>query len=94
MKKNSPANLKNLGQMDGVTIINICEWLSATYGEEFWDNRFSNPDYEDTGTELMEWCADHNAAYWAAPREDFNIEKAVAFARERGNRLVVVEDLS
>ena len=80
--------------LDGVKVINICEWLTQAYGEDYWNSRIGYPDYEQTGRELMAWCADNDSAYWAAPREDFLITSAVKFAKERGNSMVVVEDLS
>ena len=94
MKKVNPKSLPDLNVINGVRVININDWLTAAYGDEFWDGRFSNPDYEQTGKELMAWCADHNAAYWAAPREDFSVQVAAKFARDRGNKMVVVEDMS
>ena len=35
-----------------------------------------------------------NAAYYARPRESFNLEEAIALARAEGRSCVVVEDLS
>lgn len=94
MKKVNPKKLPDLYVIDGIRVINICDWLTAAYGEEFWDHRFDNPDYEQTGKELMAWCADNDSAYWAAPREDFSVHVAARFARVRGHKMVVVEDLS
>jgi hypothetical protein len=87
MNKVNPKKLPDLDFIDGIRVIGICDWMDAAYGKEW-------PDYQESGKELMSWCAEHDAAYWAAPREDFFIHKAVAFARERGNKLVVVEDMS
>ena len=78
----------------GVMVINICNWLTAAYGEEYWDRVESQPDYDQVNSELMRWCADNNSAYWAAPKEDFSYQEAVQFAKDRGHKMVVVEDLS
>jgi hypothetical protein len=99
MKRVIAKNLPDLNVIDGVRVVNICDWLTAAYGEDYWGSNIDQPDYEQTGKELMSWCAENNSAYWAAPRggvenDDFFIQKAVSFAKARGHSMVVVEDLS
>ena len=40
------------------------------------------------------WLKEQGATYYAAPREDFFIFKAVAKCLKEGNKLVYVEDMS
>jgi hypothetical protein len=42
----------------------------------------------------MSWCDENNSHYYAKPREDFFIFRAVEEAIAEGNDIVVVEDLS
>ena len=73
-----------------VKVVNICDWLDNTYGDDF----MSHPDYETTRTSLMEWCKDNNAHYYARDRESYSTYEAIHEAIEKGNKVVVVEDLS
>ena len=50
--------------------------------------------YEDSGDKLKEWCRDHDACYYARPRESFSTHEAIEQARREGKSRVVVEDLS
>ena len=85
---------------DGVFMVksvNICDWLTHTYGEEYYSVGPSDPnwvDYEASGKALMAWCEENNSHYYAEVREDFFIHKAVREAIEAGKDTVVVEDLS
>ena len=80
---------------DGVFMIkavNICDLLTHIYGEEYWGS--FDITYEMSSKAVMEWCNKHESNYYAAPREDFFIFKAVREAIEVGKDTVVVEDLS
>ena len=85
---------------DGVFMVksvNICDWLTHTYGEEYYSVGPSDPnwvDYETSGKALMAWCENNNSHYYAADREDFQMFKAVREAVEADKDTVVVEDLS
>ena len=85
---------------DGVFMVksgNICDWLTHTYGEEYYSVGPSDPnwvDYETSGKALMEWGEKNNSHYYAADHEDFQMFKAVREAIEAGKDTVVVEDLS
>ena len=85
---------------DGVFMVksvNICDWLTDTYGEEYWGATLSDEnwvDYETSGKALMAWCEKNNSHYYADGSEDFFMFKAVREAIEAGNDTVVVEDLS
>lgn len=94
MKNVNAKKLPDLNVIDGIRVINICDWLTAAYGVDYWGSNIDQPDYEQTGKELMSWCAENNSAYWAAPREDFSVQVAARFAKSRGHSMVVVEDLS
>ena len=50
-----------------VKVINVCDWLDHTYGED-WDK---HPYYETSGKDLMAWCEKNNSYYYARGREDF-----------------------
>ena len=50
--------------------------------------------YEASGAWLMSWCKANNAGYYAAPKEDFFLWKAEKIAREKGYRVMVVENMS
>ena len=94
MKKIDLRKLTILDEQKGVKVISIIEWINHAYGEDYWDGVEGRPDYEQVTQDLMAWCADNDSAYWAAPREDFFIHTAVDYAKARGHKRVVVEDLS
>ena len=73
-----------------VKVINVCDWLDHTYGED-WDK---HPDYETSGKDLMAWCEKNNSYYYARGREDFSLAEAVRLSIEADQDIVVVEDLS
>jgi len=51
--------------------------------------------YSEEGVKLFQaWCAEHNIAYWAAPREGFFPALGAAYARDRGAKYLILEDLS
>ena len=80
-----------------VKAVNICDWLTHTYGEEYWGATLSDEnwvDYEVSGKALMAWADENNSHYYAADRENFFMFTAVAEAIEAGKDTVVVEDLS
>ena len=52
-----------------VKAVNICDWLTHTYGEEYWGN--FDITYEMSGKAVTEWCNKHDSHYYAAPREGF-----------------------
>ena len=85
---------------DGVFMVksvNICDWLTHTYGEEYYSVGPYDPnwvDYETSGKALMEWCEKNNSHYYAADREDFFMFEAIRETIEAGKDTVVVEDLS
>ena len=84
----------NIG-CEGITFINICTWLEATYGEDYYFPPFKNrPSYEKTSKELMEWCKENNVHYYGADRENFNYETAAYQALYLGKKVVIVEDFS
>ena len=83
----------NIG-CEGITFINICTWLEATYGEEYYFNQMTRPSYEKSSKELMEWCKENNVHYYAADRENFNYETAANQAQYLGKKVVIVEDFS
>ena len=83
----------NIG-CEGITFINICTWLEATYGEDYYFNLMPRPSYEKSSKELMEWCKENNVHYYAADRENFNYETAANQAQYLGKKVVIVEDFS
>ena len=83
----------NIG-CEGITFINICTWLEATYGEDYYFNPMSRPSYEKSSKELMEWCKENNVHYYGADREDFSYETAAYQALYLGKKVVIVEDFS
>ena len=84
----------NIG-CEGITFINICTWLEATYGEDYYFPPFKNrPSYEKTSKDLMEWCKENNVHYYGADRENFNYEIAANQAQYLGKKVVIVEDFS
>ena len=62
--------------------------LPQVYGDI--EDRFSEEGY----AAFNAWLKKEGASYYAAPREDFFIFKAVAKCLKEGNTLVYVEDLS
>lgn len=74
--------------IDGINIINICDWLDATFKYE------KEHDYEETGRILRIWCAANDATYYGRPRENFFMREAVELAKKDGKETVIVEDLS
>jgi len=80
-----------------VKSVNICDWLTHTYGEEYYTsgpNASKRVDYETSRNALMAWCEENNSHYYAECREDFFMFKAVRETIEAGKNTVVVEDLS
>ena len=84
----------NIG-CEGITFINICTWLEATYGEDYFFPPFTDrPSYEKTSKELMEWCTDNGVYYYGAGREDFSFSVAGEEAMKEDRKVVLFEDLS
>ena len=50
--------------------------------------------WEESGEKVREWCRDHDACYYARPKESFSTHEAIEQARKEGKSRVVVEDLS
>ena len=73
-----------------VRVVNICDLLDHLYPHKGW----IGVDYMTTGVATKEWCDENESHYYAAPREDFFIFKAVREALESSKDVVVVEDLS
>lgn len=70
--------------VEGIEIFNICDLLPLETGAS----------YEAECDAVMQWCADNDAAYYAADREDFSLFEAVRTAQAENKFRVVVEDLS
>jgi hypothetical protein len=50
--------------------------------------------WEDECKYIRDWCNDHNAYYYARPKEDFNEHEARVEARDLGVEFLILEDLS
>ena len=83
-----------------VKVVNICNLMDRLYPEEWHEPSsttrpgWMDVDYKESSTAVMSWCDENNSHYYAAPREDFFIFKAVGEAIVEGKDIVVVEDLS
>ena len=72
-----------------VKVVNIGNLLDRLY-----PHGHHNVDYMRSGVATKEWCDENDSHYYAAPREDFSITRAVQEAIVEGKSCVVVEDLS
>jgi hypothetical protein len=76
--------------IDGIRIISMVDWLDVTYGKNWW----REVTYKQSMDDLRAWCAQHGAAYYEAPGDDFDLGAAANAADEEGVDIVVVNDLS
>ena len=81
--------IKIMEKIDGINVINICDWMKDYFGEDNW-----MVEYFTSGRHLTAWCLKNNASYYAAPRESFSIYEGVQNALNKGHFTVIVEDLS
>ena len=72
-----------------VKVVGIIDLLDCLY-----PNGHHNVDYMASGVDTKKWCDENDSHYYAAPREDFSITRAVQEAIVEGKSCVVVEDLS
>ena len=72
-----------------VRVVNICDLLERLYP----DGHLGVDGYGERHS-VKKWCDENESHYYAAPREDFFIFKAVREALESRKDVVVVEDLS
>ena len=72
-----------------VRVVNICDLLERLYP----DGHLGVVGYGERHS-VKKWCDENESHYYAAPREDFFIFKAVREALESSKDVVVVEDLS
>lgn len=77
-------------RIDGVDMYGIVGVLTEMYGADW----RAHPPYDQQAWDLEGWCAEHNAHYYARPRDRFSTYEAVDEAKERGKTAVVVEDMS
>ena len=71
----------------GVAIIGVCEAVDAIWPD-------GEPPYEEQAPAFRAWCAENNAHYYAALKEDFNPSVGVSQAIALGKDAVVVENMS
>ena len=72
-----------------VRVVNICDLLERLYP----DGHLGVDGYGERHS-VKKWCDENESHYYAAPREDFFIFKAVREALESSKDVVVVEALS
>ncbi len=72
-----------------VRVVNICDLLERLYP----DGHLGVDGYGERHS-VKKWCDENESHYYAAPREDFFIFKAVRESLESSKDVVVVEDLS
>ena len=72
-----------------VKVVNIWNLLDCLYPH----GHFGVDGYGERHS-VKKWCDENESHYYAAPREDFFIFKAVREALESSKDVVVVEDLS
>lgn len=84
------AGVRVMKEFGGIKFINICDWLEDLFGND-WSK---HPTYAETGEILRDWCEKNDAAYYAAPREDFSYVDAMDVAKTANKLIIVVEDLS
>lgn len=82
--------VKSFDTIDDVDLVSMTDWLIQVFGEPGW----RTADYQESGRLLKDWCEYNMATYYARPSEDFHISEAVHIAKEAGNQIVVLEDLS
>jgi hypothetical protein len=80
-----------MNTIQGIKIINICDWDEEMYGDvPYW----SDISWDKQIKDMKKWCAENDAVYYGAPKEDFFIWKGIDYAKAQGKSCVVVEDLS
>ena len=77
-------------RIEDVDVYGIGAVVDEMYGPDWREH----PPYDQQAWDLEGWCAEHNAHYYARPRESFSEYEAVCEAKARGRSAVVVEDLS
>ena len=82
----------DLNSEDGVYMIKVVNILNLL--DRLYPHGHHNVDYMRSGVATKEWCDENDSHYYAAPREDFSITRAVQEAIVEGKSCVVVEDLS
>lgn len=50
--------------------------------------------YQENGKDVMEFCRENNALYYARPRESFFKFEAIDLAEKEGKKIIVLEDMS
>lgn len=80
-------------EFPNVKVINICEWLTEFYGEEYWTNAWLDKD-DTLFDDITAFCNANNCLFYSAPREDFSLFTACRLATEKDCEYVIVEDLS
>jgi hypothetical protein len=85
------------GKIDGVpykkyediAVINIVNLL------DFLEPYMQTPnDYKEESKLIKQWAEQHNAHYYARPKDDFFITMAIDETREKGKNIVIVENMS
>ena len=71
---------------EGVSVINEWDLLGQL------DLR--SAEYEVQTLGIMQWVKDNKASYYAAPDDQFCVFEAIDKAKEAGNTIVVVDNLS
>lgn len=84
---------------DDVKIITQYELNQAMYGIPLGDGTYhygfdTQPDWDTHCKDLRVWTSRYDAHYYARPKEEFFIHRAVAEAEELGLKIVVVDNLS
>ena len=83
----------NLG-CEGITFINVVDYLDAAYGAEYYTDPASRPSYDEVSNNMLQWCLDNDVHYYGAEREDFLFFTAAEQAIRRGKKIVLFEDFS
>ena len=83
----------NLG-CEGITFINVVDYLDAAYGSEYYTDPSSRPSYDEVSDNMLQWCLDNDVHYYGAERENFLFFTAAEQAIKRGKKIVLFEDFS
>ena len=79
---------------EGITFINVVDYLDAAYGSEYYTDPASRPSYDEVSNNMLQWCLDNDVHYYGAERENFLFFTAAEQAIKRGKKIVLFEDFS
>lgn len=87
---------RGLGYFDAGLVVRVWDEAGRIKGLPYpFDIYNGVAPYSEEGHEIFRnWLKEQDAAYYAAPREDFNLHNAVQHCLDEGKKLVYVEDLS